>query len=211
MVIVQYSSGKLLVRGLLFFVGGLALMGTLIGAPLGLYLIAYGLRALIKAMTPNKAAITQHARGLEIRTLWTRRFVSFDHYTHVSAETIFFNAAGLPIPGPVMLVIHSERRGLGGGIAGKRKIRLPLGYLRLVERAVPLVGEAIEIFAMPHREAGATWHKVLDERRAAEGGPPPPRQLATAEERAAARRDPLEGGARDRLDRAPTGFGRKVA
>ena len=164
--------------------------------------------ALIKAMTPNKAAITQHARGLEIRTLWTRRFVSFDHYTHVSAETLFFSAAGLPIPGPVMLVIHSDK----GGIAGKRKIRLPLGYLRLVERAVPLVGEAIEIFAMPHREAGATWHKVLDEKRAAEGGPPPPRQLATAEERAAERRDPLEGAARGRLDRPPPGsFGRKIA
>lgn len=208
MVIVHYSSGKLVTRALLFFVGGFALMGTLIGAPLGLYLIAYGIRALIKAMTPNKAAITQHARGLEIRTLWTRRFVSFDHYTHVSAETLFFSAAGLPIPGPVMLVIHADK----GGITGKRKIRLPLGYLRLVERAVPLVGEAIEIFAMPHCEAGASWHKVLDEKRAAEGGPPPPRQLATAEERAAERRDPLEGGPRGRLDRPPPGsFGRKVA
>jgi hypothetical protein len=208
MVIVQYSSGKLLTRAALFLVGGFALMGTLIGAPLGLYLIAYGIRALIKAMTPNKAAITQHARGLEIRTLWTKRFVSFDHYTHVSAETIFFSAAGLPIPGPVMLVIHSDK----GGIAGKRKIRIPLGYLKLVERAVPLVGEAIELFAMPHREAGATWHKALDERRAAEGGPPPPRQLGTAEERAAARRDPLEGAPRGGLDHAPVrGFGRKVA
>jgi len=207
-VIVHYSGGKLVTRALLFFVGGFALMGTLIGAPLGLYLIAYGIRALIKAMTPNKAAITQHARGLEIRTFWTRRFVSFDHYTHVSAETLFFSAAGLPIPGPVMLVIHSDK----GGITGKRKIRIPLGYLRLVERAVPLVGEAIEIFAMPHREAGATWHKVLDEKRAAAGASPPPRQLATAEERAAERRDALEGAARGRLDRPPPGsFGRKIA
>jgi len=208
MVIVQYSGGKLVTRALLFFFGGFALMGTLIGAPLGLYLIAYGCRALWKAMAPDKAAITQHARGLEIRTLWTKRFVSFDHYTHVGAETLFLSAAGLPIPGPVSLLIHSDK----GGIAGKRKIRIPLGYLRLVERAVPLVGEAIEIFAMPHREAGAVWHQVLDEKRAAEGGPPPPRQLVTAEERAAARRDPLEGAALGRLDRPPPGsFGRKVA
>lgn len=208
MVIVHYSGGKLATRALLFFFGGFALMGTLIGAPLGLYLIAYGIRALVKALSADKAAITQHARGLEIRTLWTRRFVSFDHYTRVGAETLFLSAAGLPIPGPVMLVIHSDK----GGLVGKRKIRIPLGYLKLAERAVPLVGEAIEIFAMPHREAGAVWHQVLDEKRAAEGGPPPPRQLATAEERAAARRDPLEGAARGQLDRPPVrGFGRKVA
>lgn len=208
MVIVQYSSGKLLIRALLFVVGGFALMGTLVGAPIGLYLLAYGVRALMKALSPDKAAITQHARGLEVRTLWTKRFVSFDHYTHVGTETLFFSAAGLPIPGPVLLVIHSDK----GGLIGKRKLRLPLGYLKLVERAVPLVGEAIEIYAMPHREAGAGWHKILDERRAAEGGPPPPRQLATTEERAAARRDPLEGAPGGRLDRPPPGsFGRKVA
>ena len=208
MVIVEYSSGKLLTRAAFFIISGFAMFGTLIGAPLGLYLLAYGVRALLKAMSSNKSAITQHARGLEVRTLWTKRFVSFDHYTHVSAETIFFNAAGLPIPGPVMLVIHSDRKHIGG----KRKLRLPLGYLKLAERAVPMIGEAIELFAMPHREAGAVWHKALDERRAAEGGPPPPRQLATVKERVQARRDPLEGAPQRRLDRPPpSSFGRKIA
>src|SRR6218665_3854097 len=158
MVIVEYSSGKLFTRAAFFLISGFAMFGTLIGAPLGLYLLAYGVRALLKALSSNKAAITQHARGLEVRTLWTKRFISFDHYTHVSAETIFFSAAGLPIPGPVMLVIHSSRNHIGG----KGKLRLPLGYLKLVGRAVPMVGEAIELFAMPHREAGAVWHKVLD-------------------------------------------------
>lgn len=208
MVIVEYSSGELFTRAALFIIFGFALLGSLIGAPLGLYLLAYGVRALLKGLSSNKAAITQHARGLEVRTLWTTRFVSFDHYTHVSAETTFFSAAGLPIPGPVMLVIHSDRKQIGG----KRKLRLPLGYLKLVERAVPMIGEAIELFAMPHREAGAVWHKALDERRAAEGGPPPPRRLATAEERVQARRDPLEGAPQRRLDRAPpSSFGRKIA
>ena len=208
MVIVEYSSGKLYTRAALFIIGGFAMFGSLVGAPVGLYLLAYGIRALLKGLSPNKAAITQHARGLEVRTLWTKRFISFDHYTHVRAETIFFSAAGLPIPGPVMLVIHSDRKHIGG----KRKLRLPLGYLKLVERAVPMVGEAIELFAMPHREAGAVWHKALDERRAAEGAPPPLRQLATADERLQARRDPLEGAPLCRLDRPPpSSFGRKIA
>jgi hypothetical protein len=208
MVIVEYSSGKLFTRAAFFIISGFAMLGSLIGAPLGLYLLAYGVRALLKGLSSNKAAITQHARGLEVRTLWTKRFVSFDHYTHVSAETIFFSAAGLPIPGPVMLVIHSDRKHIGG----KRKLRLPLGYLKLVERAVPMIGEAIELFAMPHREAGAVWHKALDERGAAEGAPPPPRQLATADERLQARRDPLEGAPLGRLDRPPpSSFGRKIA
>ena len=238
MVVVEYSSSKLVRRALLFFVGGLAMLGTLIGALVGLYLIAYGVKAIERAMASDKVAIVLQARGIEIRTLWRKRFLSYDDYTHVSAERMFFGAAIIPLPGPSMLEIHSNKRGW----FSPSTISLPIGFLKLAKGAVPLVGEAIELVARQHRVGGAAWHEVHDKRNAANGVPPPPRQLATAaeregraasrrdplegappppppprqltiaEERAAARRDPLEGGPRGRLDRPPPGgCGRKIA
>jgi hypothetical protein len=206
MIMVEYQYGKLMRRALLFAVAGIFFMGTWVGVPVGLYLIACASRAAWKATMQGSEAIIQHARGLEIRTLWGTRTVSFDHYTGLSAETIFFHLAGLPIPGPVMLVIHSNR----GGLFGKRKLRIPLGFLKLREAAVPMIAEAIELFAMPHREAGATWHAVMDQRAASEDRPPPPRALAPRQPSVRVT-DPLEGRPRGQLLAPPAaGFGRKI-
>ncbi len=209
MVFARYHQGKLLRRAALMLLGGMALMGSLIGAPLGLYLIAYALRAAWKAMTPDKAAIIQHPRGLEVRTLWRTRTISFDHYRTLSTETVYGNVAGIPIPGPTLLVIHYDL----GGAFGKRKLRMPLGYLTLNEGRVALLEEAIERFAMAHREAGALWHKVLEDRGPADDHGPPPRALAAPPPprvKAAPRRDPLEGAPRPDLAGPVPAFGRKL-
>lgn len=206
MVLVEYDWGKLLWRAALLFVGGLCLMGSLIGAPLGLFLIAHGFRAVARALASDKAAIVQHPRGLEVRKLWRTRSISFDHYVGVRTETIYTSIGIIPIPGPTMLVIESDR----GGKFGKRKLRLPIGFLKLTEAGVPQLGEAIELFALPHREAGATWHRVLEERSAGPDFRAPPRALATPAAPRAARRDPLEGALRtDLAGTTAQHFGRK--
>ena len=210
MVIVEYSSGKLVRRALLFFALCLIPIGTVWWVLFKFYLFAHGARALVKAGASDKAAIILHARGMEIRTFWRKRFLPYDDYTHVSTDTLFLGAAFIPIPGPAMLVIHSDKRGW----LGKRTVSIPIGFLKLAKDAIPLVGEAIEVAVMPHRVAGEAWNTGYDERRVAEGAPPPPRQLAAPAERearVAARRDPLEGAPRGQLDRPPSGgFGRKV-
>ncbi|MEY4269131.1 MAG: hypothetical protein RLZZ58_347 [Pseudomonadota bacterium] len=181
-------------------------LGSLIGIVIGIFLIIHALRLVWKALLHDPAAIIQHGRGLEVRTLWRTRSVSFDDYRSVSAETIFVHFAGLPVPGPALMIIHSD----SGGMMGKSKLRLPIGHLKLSERAVPMIGEAIELYAMPHREAGAVWHKVQDERAAAERRPPPPAARApSAPGPAVGGRDTLEGAPCRDLMQPGKGFGRK--
>ena len=206
MVVVEYSSSKLVRRALLFFVGGLAMLGTLIGALVGLYLIAYGVKAIERAMASDKTAIVLQARGIEIRTLWRKRFLSYDDYTHVSAERMFFSAGVIPLPGPSMLEIHSNKRGW----FSRSSISIPIGFLKLAKDAVPLVGEAIELAARQHRAVTKPEERASARRDPLEGALSP-RPAGTARGRDATHRDPLEGAPRGRLDRPPSGgFGRKL-
>jgi hypothetical protein len=204
MILVKYSKTKLFTWGVLCLFLGFFSATSVIGVLLGIFLIFGSFRLLYKASIHDESAVIHHARGLEIRTIWGRKFISYDHYVTMYSEVIPLGVV-LPFFALTQLTIEYNK----GQILGKKKVQILMVFLNVNKNHIPQIAEIADMFALSHREAGSVWHQAWDEKVKERGYASPPEQLMAIEEKKAKKRDSLEGTIRKNLDEAPKSFGRK--
>ena len=160
-VLVRYRKRTLIGGALVFGWAGLIATGSFWMSALGWLLIGFAARLARLGMSSDDAAIRWDGGDtVTIRSLWKTTRVALVDYERFDTEATWLHLGVIPVPAGSNVVFH-----YGSGLLGRRRIRLPLLFLRLSQPGVAMIAEALDLLALLPKTLAVQAREEIERRQ----------------------------------------------